>query len=74
MNENRKKAYNLIRICVARRADGISLSDLSDSSILCNGLDNLQAAIELCIYSPEDLIDIADDVAQEVLEDEGFYI
>lgn len=74
MKENRKKAYNLIRICIARRTEGIRLSDLSDSSILCNGLDHLEAAIESGSYSPEDLIDIADDTAQEILEDDGYHI
>lgn len=74
MNENRKKAYKLIRICVAKRTNGVDLSDLSDSAVLCNGLDHLEGAIESGSYSPEDLIDVADDVALEVLEDEGWYI
>jgi hypothetical protein len=72
---NRQFAIHLVNLEVNRLSGGVCcLSDLSDTSNLCAGLDDLEAIIEdsdeFTLMS--EIQNIAQGVAYELLEEEGF--
>jgi hypothetical protein len=72
---DREFATNLVNIEVNRLTGGlVSLSDLSDTSQLCAGLDDLEAMIsesdEWTLMS--EIRNVAQGIAYEILEKEGF--
>lgn len=74
---NRQEAIRLVNKSLALLTVGaVSLADLPDSYTLCNGLDELEQMIEEADeFTPmSELLDMAQDVACNMLEDEGFPI
>jgi hypothetical protein len=71
---NRQYALKLVDKSLALLTRGaVSLADLPDSYMLCNGLDELEQAIEEADSSSpmSGLLDIAQEIASNMLEDEG---
>jgi predicted RNase H-like HicB family nuclease len=71
---NRQEAIRLVNKSLALLTrGGVSLADLPDSYTLCNGLDELEQAIEEADeYTPmSELLDMAQELASGMLEDEG---
>ena len=72
---NRQHATRLVNKQVKLLSDGaVCLSDLADTFNLCAGLDELQELIEQADeFTPmQDLQDLAQDIACQLLEEEGF--
>jgi len=72
---NREKATRLVNKQVKLLSDGaVCLSDLADTFNLCAGLDELEELIEQADeFTPmQDLQDLAQDIACQLLEEEGF--
>lgn len=71
----RHKAMVLVNRAVKDITGGaVCLSDLSDTSNLCGGLDELEELIDGAdefTYMSE-LLEMAQDIAYQLLEDEGF--
>lgn len=64
---DRKQAYALVGSEIAKTTGGaVSISDLPDSVILCNGLDDMEG------MNKDEAREHAIGVAVEMLEDEGF--
>jgi hypothetical protein len=75
MNANRKEAVRLVDKSVSLLTAGaVCLADLSDTFNLCTGLDELEELIEQADeFTPmQDLLDVAQDIAAQLLEEEGF--
>jgi predicted RNase H-like HicB family nuclease len=71
---NRKYALKLVNKSLALLTSGaVSLADLPDSYTLCNGLDELEQMIEEAdeFIPMSELLDMAQEVASNMLEDEG---
>lgn len=71
---NRQEAIRLVNKSLALLTSGaVSLADLPDSYTLCNGLDELEQAIEEADSSSpmSELLDMAQEIASSMLEDEG---
>ena len=74
---NRQYALKLVNKSLALLTSGaVSLADLPDSYTLCNGLDELEQTIEEADeFTPmSNLLDMAQEIASNMLEDEGFPI
>ena len=74
---NRQEAIRLVNKSLSLLTGwAVSLADLPDSYTLCNGLDELEQMIEEADeFTPmSELLDMAQDVACNMLEDEGFPI
>ncbi len=72
---NRQYALRLVNKSLdLLTAGGVSLADLSDSYTLCNGLDELEQMIEEADeFTPmSELLDMAQDIACNMLEDNHF--
>jgi hypothetical protein len=72
---NRQQATRLVNQAVKLLSDGaVCLSDLADTFNLCAGLDELEELIEQADeFTPmQDLQDVAQDIACQLLEEEGF--
>ena len=74
-----KEARRLARAMINRAVKGLTggavdLSDLADTFNLCAGLDELEEIIEKAYeFTPtQDLLDVAQDIAAQLLEEEGF--
>jgi hypothetical protein len=71
----RHKAQVLVNRAVKDLTGGaVDMSDLADTFNLCAGLDELQEAIEESdeFTTTSELYEIAQDVAVQLLEEEGF--
>jgi hypothetical protein len=71
----RHKARVLVNRAVKDLSGGaVCLSDLADTFNLCAGLDELEELIdEADEFTPmQDLLDVAQDIAAQLLEEEGF--
>ena len=71
---NRQYALKLVNKSLALLTSGaVSLADLPDSYTLCDGLDELEQTIEEADeFTPmSELLDMAQEVASNMLEDEG---
>jgi predicted transcriptional regulator of viral defense system len=76
-DSSRHKARVLVNMQVKSLTGGaVCLVDLADTFNLCAGLDELQEAIENADeFTPmQDLQDIAQEIAAQLLEEEGFPI
>jgi hypothetical protein len=77
IDASRHKAMVLVNRAVKDITGGaVCMSDLADTSNLCVGLDGLQELIDSAdefTYMSE-LLDMAQDIAYQLLEDEGFPI
>lgn len=75
IDASRHKARVLVNRAVKDITGGaVCMSDLADTSNLCVGLDGLQELIDSAdefTYMSE-LLDMAQDIAYQLLEDEGF--
>ena len=72
---SRHKARVLVNRAVKDLSGGVvCLSDLADTFNLCAGLDELEELIDGADeFTPmSDLLDLAQDIAGELLEEEGF--
>ena len=70
---NRQQATRLVNQAVKLLSDGaVCLSDLADTFNLCAGLDELEEAISDISTPTHDLQDLAQDIASQLLEEEGF--
>jgi hypothetical protein len=77
MDSSRQKAQAMVNRAVKTLTGGaVDLSDLSDTFNLCAGLDELQEAIEASDSDTpiSELQDLAQEVATQLLEEEGFPI
>jgi predicted RNase H-like HicB family nuclease len=77
IDASRHKARVLINRAVKDLSGGaVCLNELPDSYTLCNGLDELEQMIEEADeFTPmSELLDMAQEVASNMLEDEGFPI
>jgi hypothetical protein len=75
MQTNRQYALKLVNKSVALLTrGGVSLGDLPDSYTLCNGLDELEEVMhdKAGTVLMSELLDIAQDIAAQLLEEEGF--
>ena len=69
---NRQQATRLVNQAVKLLSDGaVCLSDLADTFNLCAGLDELEEEISNN-YPMHDLQDLAQEIACQLLEEEGF--
>jgi hypothetical protein len=71
---NRQYALKLVNKSVALLTRGaVSLADLPDSYTLCNGLDELEQVMrdKAGVVLMSELLDIAQEIASNMLEDEG---
>jgi hypothetical protein len=74
-NKARHRAQVMVNRAVKDLSGGaVDLSDLSDTFNLCAGLDELEELIEQADeFTPmQDLLDVAQDIAAQLLEEEGF--
>jgi hypothetical protein len=62
----REQARNLISSKIEEITGGLSLDDLADSATLCNGLDDMDG------MSEEEASSFAEEIAQDILAEEGF--
>ena len=62
----REQARKLINSKVEEITGGLSLDDLADSATLCNGLDDMDG------MSEEEASSFAEEIAQDILAEEGF--
>ena len=62
----RKEARNLISSKIEEITGGLSLDELADSATLCNGLDDMDG------MSEEEASSFAEEIAQDILAEEGF--
>ena len=62
----RDQARKLINSKVEEITGGLSLDDLADSATLCNGLDDMDG------MSEEEASSFAEEIAQDILAEEGF--
>ena len=62
----REQARNLINSKVEEITGGLSLDELADSATLCNGLDDMDG------MSEEEANNFANEIAQDMLAEEGF--
>ena len=62
----REQARNLINSKVEEITGGLSLDELADSATLCNGLDDMEG------MSEEEADNFANEIAQDMLAEEGF--
>jgi hypothetical protein len=70
---NREKATRLVNQAVKLLSDGaVCLSDLADTFNLCAGFDELEEMIADRSIPMCDLQDTAQDIACQLLEEEGF--
>lgn len=70
---SRQQATRLVNQAVKLLTDGaVCLSDLADTFNLCAGLDELEEMIEDISIPTSDLKDTAQDIASQLLEEEGF--
>ena len=70
---NREKATSLVNRAVKLLSDNaVCLSDLADTFNLCAGLDELEEMIADRSIPMCDLQDTAQDIASQLLEEEGF--
>jgi hypothetical protein len=70
---NRQQATRLVNQAVKLLSDGaVCLSDLADTFNLCAGLDELEEMIADRSIPMCDLQDTAQDIASQLLEEEGF--
>ena len=70
---NRQEAASLVNKAVKLLSGGAAcLSDLADTFNLCAGLDELEEMMADAYVSMCDLQDTAQDIASQLLEEEGF--
>jgi hypothetical protein len=70
---NRQEAACLVNKAVKLLSGGaVCLSDLADTFNLCAGLDELEEMIADVSIPTHDLQDTAQDIASQLLEEEGF--
>ena len=70
---NREKATRLVNQAVKLLSGGaVCLSDLADTFNLCAGLDELEEMMGDFSIPMHDLQDTAQDIASQLLEEEGF--
>jgi hypothetical protein len=62
----REQARNLISSKIEEITGGLSLDELADSATLCNGLDDMDG------MSEEEASSFAEEIAQDILAEEGF--
>ena len=62
----REQARKLVNSKVEEITGGLSLDDLADSATLCNGLDDMDG------MSEEEASSFAEEIAQDILAEEGF--
>ena len=62
----RKEARNLISSKIEEITGGLTIDELADSATLCNGLDDMEG------MSKEEADDFANEIAQDMLDEEGF--
>lgn len=77
IDSNRHKALVLVNRAVKDLTGGaVCLTDLADTFNLCAGLDELEEEIESAdeFTSMENLFNMAQEIAAELLEEEGFPI
>lgn len=75
MQTNRQQATRLVNKAIGQLSGGaVCLADLADTFNLCAGLDELEELIEQADeFTPtQDLLDVAQDIAAQLLEEEGF--
>jgi len=71
----RNRAIKLVNKAVKELTGGaVDMSDLADTASLCAGLDELQELLELADeFTPmQELLDVAQTIAYDLLEEEGF--
>jgi len=73
----RNRAIKLLNEAIKELTGGaVEMSDLPDTASLYAGLNELQKLLELAVeFSPtQELLDVAQEIACELLEEEGFPI
>ena len=64
----REQARNLISSKIEEITGGLTVNELADSATLCNGLDDMDG------MSEEEANNFANEIAQDMLAEEGFPI
>ena len=62
----REQARNLISSKIEEITGGLTINELADSATLCNGLDDMDG------MSEEEANNFANEIAQDMLAEEGF--
>tara|TARA_R100001163_G_scaffold2167_1_gene3379 strand:+ start:172 stop:372 length:201 start_codon:yes stop_codon:yes gene_type:complete len=62
----REQARNLISSKIEEITGGLTVNELADSATLCNGLDDMDG------MSEEEANNFANEIAQDMLAEEGF--
>ena len=62
----REQARNLISSKIEEITGGLTVNELADSATLCNGLDDMDG------MSGEEANNFANEIAQDMLAEEGF--
>ena len=62
----REQARNLISSKIEEITGGLTVNELADSATLCNGLDDMDG------MSEEEASSFAEEIAQDILAEEGF--
>lgn len=62
----REQARNLISSKIEEITGGLTVNELADSATLCNGLDDMDG------MSEEEASSFAEEIAQDMLAEEGF--
>ena len=62
----REQARNLISSKIEEITGGLTVDELADSATLCNGLDDMDG------MSEEEANNLANEIAQDMLAEEGF--
>lgn len=69
---NRQIARKMINDAIVRETRSIGVDDLADLPCLMNALDNMQECMDYDDPSEEELKNMAQDAAFELLEEEGW--